>query len=58
MELKKQDILHRLEEDPAITQIKFMREFDLSRKRIVKEITVKGEQRYARIRVYDRTKAD
>lgn len=35
---KKQDILRRLEENPSITQMKLMEEFNLSRKQIQKII--------------------
>ena len=35
---RKLDILHRLEENPEITQVKLMEEFDLSRKQIQKII--------------------
>ena len=35
---KKQDILQRLEENPSITQMKLMEEFNLSRKQIQKII--------------------
>ena len=42
---RKLDILQKLEENPEITQIKLMEEFDLSRKliqKIIKELRRKG----------------
>ena len=35
---RKRDVLQKLEEDPEITQVKLMEEFDLSRKQIQKII--------------------
>ena len=42
---RKLDILQKLEENPEITQIKLMEEFDLSRKqiqKIIKDLSRKG----------------